>query len=170
MGILLIEIPGLNYYGIRVSNGSTIVELVESYSRLAGTSEGPDNGLLQFLTPGGDLVTREPYGVNSQSADYLSETTANLIPPNNSYVRPTWSGKYFFGRGEPGLNPIEGLWRHSDNLQNWTQNLAQEMTNNLAVVSPAPDTDEYDGIALQPQTRFKIRWCKYHSPTKMVLR
>jgi hypothetical protein len=159
--LLLITASGFNYYDVGVHNGTARVKLERSYSHLAGTSSGPENGLLQFLDDNGYLVTQQPYGVNSNSAMAMSQVTANLVPAADSYVRPTWmNGQYFFGRANSALNMIEGLWRQSDNLQNWTSNLAQEITNNLAVVSPAPATDEYDGIAVQPQTYFKIRWCK----------
>jgi hypothetical protein len=158
---MLMTFLGLNYYEITVINGTVYMKLAGSYSRLEGTSSKPNNGLLQFLDDDGYLVTKQPYGVDSNTADTISEVTANLVPAGESYVRPYWqNGLYYFGQANSTLNMIEGLWRKSDNLQNWTVNLAQGFTNNLAVVSPAPATDEYDGIALQPQTHFKIRWCK----------
>lgn len=100
------------------------------------------------------------------------QTVNNLIPFDISYVVADWASPSlyrFTPPGTAGINLLEGVYRHSDNLQNWTMNLARELTNNMAIVTPATQTDQYDGEVFSPKIYFKIRWCKYPAATCWLL-
>lgn len=155
---------GLNLYDINVVNGTTTAKLASSYTKL-GSSSNIDAVGLSFLDDIGNSVLPQSYGLSGDSQDAVAHEIAKLMPPENSYVKPDFNlpDQFIFGNSTAYLNLVQGLYRHSENLQNWTTNLAQVLTNNLAVVAPAPATSEYDGVAQQLRTYFKIRWCKCRS-------
>ena len=87
----------------------------------------------------------------------------SFFPNSNSYVSiySNTSSPYRYGTPSAfAFNLIEGLYRGSDNLQNWTLNMAQALTNNIGAVLPAPQTGQYNGVVYSEQTYFNIRWCK----------
>ncbi|KAI1196801.1 hypothetical protein F5X97DRAFT_303984 [Nemania serpens] len=154
----------LAYYQVPVKNGTTTYNVTESYTELGANSE--QDGL-NFQDPKIGWAIGDPpyYGLSNHQYRYaLLAATANLIPYNNSFVSADWaSGRiYRFGQLNTGDNNlVQGIYRHSDDLQSWTRNLAQAITNNIAAVTPAPRTDRYDGSVYSSQTYFKIRWCRY---------
>ncbi|KAJ9606319.1 hypothetical protein H2200_009280 [Cladophialophora chaetospira] len=160
----------IKFYDINVVNGTTSANITKSYNKLAGTSSSSSNFPV-FVDDIGNEVMDRPYGVLNDAVDTLSNTISTLFPPNNSWVAPqpdySFPTKLAFGLSNTYLNLVQGLYEHSDNLQNWTQNMAQALSSNIATVSPANDTSEFDGLALQSKTCFHIRWCKYRPTTAM---
>ncbi|KAI0444888.1 hypothetical protein F4803DRAFT_510202 [Xylaria telfairii] len=151
----------LNYYNLSVKNGTTNYTVTQSFTDMGANNEQAG---LNFIDPKSGLAISDPpyYGLSNYEDRYaLLTATMNLIPYNNSYVVADSSAPSHYRFGPPdtvGINLLEGVYRHSDNLQNWTANLAQALTNNIATVSPAPQTERYDGDVHSPQAYFKIRW------------
>ncbi|KAI0468505.1 hypothetical protein F4859DRAFT_205760 [Xylaria cf. heliscus] len=162
----------LNYYDLSVRNGTTMYRVTRNYTDM-GVNNVQDG--LNFIDPGTGWAISDPpyYGLSSYEDGYaLLTATTNLIPYDSSYVAADWSMPSLYRFNSPntvGINLLEGVYRHSDNLQNWTMNLAQAITNNMAAIGPAPQTDRYDGIASSPQTYFKIRWYWISLPTVVLV-
>ncbi|KAI0908254.1 hypothetical protein F4823DRAFT_564025 [Ustulina deusta] len=85
----------------------------------------------------------------------------NLIQYGDSHVVADWDSPSLCRSGGPpntvNVNPLQEACRHRGDLQSWTTNLARELTNNIAVLTSAPETDQYDGNGYSPQTYFEIR-------------
>ncbi|KAI0857458.1 hypothetical protein F4860DRAFT_489307 [Xylaria cubensis] len=151
----------LNYYDVSVQNGTTLYRVTKSYTDMGANSE--QDGI-NFIDPKtGWAIDDSPYyGLSDYQDRYaLLAATANLVPYNNSYVVADWNLPSYYRFGPPNtanLDLLQGVYYHSDDLRNWTLNLAQAITNNIAAVSPAPQTDQYDGEVFSPQAYFKIRW------------
>ncbi|KAI0868671.1 hypothetical protein GGS24DRAFT_481657 [Hypoxylon argillaceum] len=144
----------LNYYDLSVTDGTTKYDVTRSYTEIGGVN---------FIDSDGFPASDSPYyGLNStDDISALREAINNLIPFDISYVVADWASPSlyrFTPPGTAGINLLEGVYRHSDNLQNWTMNLARELTNNMAIVTPATQTDQYDGEVFSPKIYFKIRW------------
>ncbi|KAI1752666.1 hypothetical protein F4782DRAFT_111028 [Xylaria castorea] len=154
----------LDYYDLSVQNGTTKYNVTKSYTDIGANSE--QDGL-NFIDPKTGWAISDPpyYGLSDFQDRYaLLAATANLVPYNNSYVAADWNlpSYYRFGPlNTANIDLLQGVYYHSDDLRNWTLNLARALTNNIAAVSPAPQTDQYDGHVFSPQAYFKIRWCEY---------
>ncbi len=158
--------PGLNLYDISVENGSVATSLAASYTKLGGSSSLPDANGPSFLDYPENSGLPRPCGIMGQAAGAVADTIGAFPPLGNSSLAPDLQlpTQFIFGESSSYLSLVQGLYRHSDNLQNWTTNIAQALTSNFAIVAPASATDEYNGIAMQSQIHFKIRWCGLMSP------
>ncbi|TRX94188.1 hypothetical protein FHL15_004956 [Xylaria flabelliformis] len=151
----------LNYYDVSVQNGTTLYRVTKNYTDMGANSE--QDGL-NFIDPKtGWAIDDSPYyGLSDYQDRYaLLAAITNLVPYNNSYVVADWNLPSYYRFGPPNtsnLDLLQGVYYHSDDLRNWTLNLAQAITNNIAAVSPAPQTSQYDGEVFSPQAYFKIRW------------
>ncbi|KAI1115443.1 hypothetical protein F5Y14DRAFT_410596 [Nemania sp. NC0429] len=151
----------LNYYHVSVENGTTEYTVTKRYTDMGANSE--QDGI-NFLDPKTGWAIGDPpyYGLSNFEDRYaLLAATANLIPYNNSFVAAEWTSGRLYRFGQPNTgdnNLVQGIYRHSDDLQSWTANLARAITNNIAAVAPASQTDEYNGDVYSSQTYFRIRW------------
>lgn len=152
---------GLDFYTIFVKNGTSSVALIETHTYLANShAEGYEG--LTFSNPETDYAGGQGHlGFNPASGvDALRQALEKLLPYGNSYVSTSFDSSmpFIFGKkDQPGFNFIQRIYRHSDNLQNGTYNLALE----IARSSPAEEDPSYRGVAYSPETYFAIRWCKF---------
>ncbi|KAI1740461.1 hypothetical protein F4680DRAFT_448216 [Xylaria scruposa] len=162
----------LNYYDLSVENGTTTYRVSKSYTDIAANSE--QDGL-NFVDPKTGWAISDPpyYGVSDfQDRMALLAATTNLVPYNDSYVAADWVLPNYYRFGPPNtanLDLLQGVYYHSDDLRNWTLNLAQAITNNIAAVSPAPQTDQFDGHVFSQQSYFKIRWYWISLPSLVLI-
>ena len=158
---------GLNTYDVSMESNRASINLTHSTAKMG--SSGPFaavDGPFNFLDIPSDMgiETASEYWVSGPQT--LADELAQLTPKGNSYVSgPILEGQLVYGSNSDSGSPnlIEGLYHHSDNLANWTDNLAQTITNRFAVLAPAEDTQQesgYFGVTnLVQVTHFKIRWC-----------
>ena len=136
------------------------------YLPYEGDSTGFTGDTMTFTNISNSMEIADPTVYTVKGSDTLASAVAILYPSNNSYVSgPVQEHQLIYGNGmsSDGLNLIRGMYHHSDNLQNWTQNLAQALTNRLAELSPATDY-EYSAVKNQThESHFKIRWCELSS-------
>ncbi|KAI0973611.1 hypothetical protein F4678DRAFT_406196 [Xylaria arbuscula] len=161
----------LNYYDIDVQNGTTVSTVTKTYTSIMSNNVQPG---LNFVDDVGLAIGEAPYyGIGSSDDVYaIKAITGDFFPPGNSYVSiySNTTSPYRYGTpGDFAFNLIEGLYRNSDNLQNWTLNMAQALTNNFGTILPATQTDQYDGVAYSEQLYFNIRWYWISLPVVVLI-
>ena len=164
----------LNSYNVSVSAS---VNLTKSTSKMTPAStSGPSLGSLidgpMFIDHDGFDIYPPPYstphayGFEFRAAwEPMQGATAILLPRNKSYVTgvPYYFAGVEYADNNGGLSLVEGVYQNSNNLHNWTLNLAAALTSNLGEVAPVEDDyfcKYYEGTATRSETFFKIRWGK----------
>ena len=143
------------------------IRLTHSTAKV-GTSSGTDG--LTFLDVPNDMDIPDPTEYWIAGDEPLHDALAMLTPADNSYAAgPIQQGQLNYGNvsylstSNP-INLVEGMYQHSDNLHNWTTNLAQVLTNQFAILSPAEGmaSSDYSGVTNKTQrSHFHIRWCTF---------
>lgn len=166
-----LTLSGLNTYDVSVTNNRPNIRRTHSAAKLSTSSNAPGY-TFEDVTDDMGITDPTEYWITSDFP--LQDALAMLTPEDNSYAAgPIQNGQLYYGNSSTAdnTNLIEGMYQHSDNLHNWTTNLAQVLTNQLAILAPADDTPTsvYRGITNKTQqSHFRIRWCTFasHKPLR----